>query len=128
MVLRPWLAEASDAKRDQHDARVRPPATSLVTCNDRDEAAEAIQHREGDQDSHRVAQLEEDERRHRNAGRNNIATPDEGRAATISGERKVEEEQGKAPEGEGGPTAMAAEVDLGIAITQFKVFVVTIHT
>jgi hypothetical protein len=219
--------EARDAKGDQHDARVRPPAAALVTCNDRDEAAETVQHREGgqqpkihkngvrpavieeevvehasapepaprkdgvaaseqhsirevcqrdrrrrtqhrklhhehvavvhhqrppaehpahgvvvpardrdeykrhdggDQDTHRVAHLEEDERCHHNPGQHNIATPDKGRAATIRGERKVEEEQGKAPEGESRPTAVAAEVDLGIAITQFKALVVVIHT
>src|SRR5689334_1070041 len=45
-VFRTWLAEACDAKCDQHDAWVRPPAAALVMSNDRDEVAEAIQHRE----------------------------------------------------------------------------------
>src|SRR5712691_7856156 len=85
-------------------------------------------HDGGNQDTHRVAHLEEDERRRHHAGRHTIATPDEGCAATISGEGKIEKEEGKAPEGKGGPTAVAAEVHLRIAITVFKAFRVAIHT
>ena len=108
----------------------RPPAEHVVhgvvvPVRHRDEHK---RHDGGDQDTHRVVHLEEDERHHHNAGWHNITTPDKDRAATISGERKVEEEQGKAPEGEGGPTAMAAEGDLGLAITEFKSLVVTIYT
>src|SRR4029450_12859843 len=44
-----WLAEAHNAQRNEHNARVCPPAAALVTCNDRDEIAEAIQHRQGSQ-------------------------------------------------------------------------------
>jgi hypothetical protein len=85
-------------------------------------------HDGSNQDTHRVAHLEEDERRYDNAGRHNIATPNEGSAATIRSECKIEEKQSKAPECEGGPTAVAAEVDLGIAIVECKALVVAIHT
>src|SRR5262249_24725689 len=84
-------------------------------------------HHSGDQETHRVAHLEEDECRYDNAGRHQLAMPDEGRAATIHGEHKVEEEQRKAPQGEGGPTTVAAEVDPGIEITEFQTLLVAIH-
>src|SRR5712691_7541966 len=108
----------------------RPPAEHpvhgiVVPARHRDEHE---RHDGGNQDTHRVAHLEEDERRHHHAGRHTISPPHEGRATTIRCERKVEEEQGKAPEGKGGPTAVAVEVDLGIAIAQFKTLAVAIDT